>query len=83
MIQTKIPVQKKAAVPRSREESKHSSGPQESEEDIKKRQAEAMKTNLNIAFLLTSHGAESSIKPQASLNSQGSDDYDPLAPNSK
>ena len=67
----------------AREGSKSQSGPRESEEEVNRRRVEAMRSNLNIGFLLGTNLPELPSKSLVSQNSQGSDDYDPLAPNSR
>ena len=70
-------------IQQAREGSKSQSGPRESEEEVNRRRVEAMRSNLNIGFLLGNNLPELPTKSLVSQNSQGSDDYDPLAPNSR
>ena len=70
-------------IQQAREGSKSQSGPRESEEEVNRRRVEAMRSNLNIGFLLGNNLPEIPSKSLVSQNSQGSDDYDPLAPNSR
>ena len=63
--------------------SKSQSGPRESEEEVNRRRVEAMRSNLNIGFLVGTNLPELPSKSLVSQHSQGSDDYDPLAPNSR
>ena len=70
-------------IQQAREGLKSQSGPRESEEEVNRRRVEAMRSNLNIGFLLGNNLPELPSKSLVSQNSQGSDDYDPLAPNSR